>query len=514
VTSGSPCSAPLATESSNAGLARDASVAVGFVAVAVLLRFGPLGPPSLWLDDAWPALVTRVPWREVHVVGLTSSGYSAVLKAWLHLSGFSELHAQIPAFVFGVLGPAAVYITARRMALRSLPAVIAGVIVLVSRDHIVYSSRVKQYTLDALLATAVIYLAYAVIQDPQSARRWWRLVVMAAVATAASSLVVTTVVGALLAAAIAALRQPGRTLRQRARLVGYALVTYGVFAVAWYLVALRSHINPSLKRYWAAFYIRLDTHFPRDLGEALLRVAHGMSTAPSGVGLAVLIASAIVVVRKRPDLAVLLVTPIVVAALLATLQLAPLGAGRTDLNLYPALALLVGVAVSELPNLFRASHMVTVVIAVLILLAIIATVRPAPAYPIEDMRAASAYLEANARPSDEVLVYWAGRYPFALYARSWPLQIDPSRDTAEGFEVRVQRPNLYVLADHSTDHGAYASVLASLTRNQSRVWFIGSHGRLDVVAIQKDLSALGYHATHRRSGDSYRAFATLWVKTS
>jgi hypothetical protein len=128
------------------------------------------------------------------------------------------------------------------------------------------------------------------------------------------------------------------------------------------------------------------------------------------------------------------------------------------------------------------------------------------------MRAETSYLQAHARPTDEVLVYWASRYPFALYARAWPLRIHQSRDTAEGFEVQVQRPNLHMLPDHSTDHAAYAPVLAALTRHQNRVWFIGSHGRLDAVSIQKDLNALGYHAIARRPGDSYREFVSLWVK--
>jgi hypothetical protein len=207
-------------------------------------------------------------------------------------------------------------------------------------------------------------------------------------------------------------------------------------------------------------------------------------------------------------LAVLLLTPIAVAAVLAMLQLAPLGAGRTDLNLYPVLALMVAVAANELRHKVRAHRTVTI----LLLIAVAATLRAAPPYPVEDMRAATSYLEARVRPTDEVLVYWAGRYPFALYARSWGLRIDRSRHTAEGFQVHVERPNLYMLPDHSTDHRAYGPLIDQLTRGQGRVWFIGSHGRLDAIAIQKELTRLGYKAAKRRPGDSYRAFATLWTK--
>ena len=493
--------------SSRVRLAGDGLFVLGFLAVAYRLRRAPLRPRSLWLDDAWPALVTRVPWNRVPVVGLTSSGYSVVLKLWMHLVGFSEFHAQIPALAFGLLGPVGVFLAARRMHLTQLPAAIAGAIVLVSPDHIIYSSRVKQYTLDALLATIVIILAFAVIEEPQRAGRWAQLVAFAAIATAASSLVVTTVAGALLAACLAA-RTSAAGKREQLKVPAYAVGSYGLFAVAWWLVALRPHINPSLKAYWAAFYIRLNASFPRDLGEAGLRIAKGLSSVPSGLGLAVLIASGAVVIWRRRDRAVLVLTPVAVAVVLAMFQLAPLGAGRTDLNLYPVLALTVGLAANELRHALRAWR----VLAIVLLVAVLATVRAAPPYPVEDMRSATAYLEANVHPSDEVLVYWAARYPLALYARSWGLQIDRSRHTAEGFEVHIQRPNLYVLPDHSTDHRAYEPVLLRLTRGQKRVWFIGSHGRLDAVAIQKQLSHLGYHAAARRSGDKYHAFVMLWIK--
>ena len=59
--------------------------------------------------------------------------------------------------------------------------------------------------------------------------------------------------------------------------------SYGLFAVVWWVVALRPRINPALRSYWSAFYIRLDLHFPRDVGVGLWRVAHGLSWAPASL---------------------------------------------------------------------------------------------------------------------------------------------------------------------------------------------------------------------------------------
>jgi hypothetical protein len=221
----------------------------------------------------------------------------------------------------------------------------------------------------------------------------------------------------------------------------------------------------------------------------------------------VLVAAAVIVVRVRRDLAILLLTPVVVAAALATVHVAPLGAGRTDLTLYPALALVVGVAVGEL----RIGSTLRTVVAVLMIVAVATTNRTAPDYPRENMRKAVAQLSAHVRPADEVLVYWAGRFPFALYARQWSLAVDRSEQTAEGFEVKIGRPHLDILPDAITHKDRYAAVLARLTKNRDRVWFVGSHGRLDVVTIEKALKALGYRS-HRQRGDSFSAFATLWDK--
>jgi Dolichyl-phosphate-mannose-protein mannosyltransferase. len=230
----------------------------------------------LWLDDAWPALVSRVSWSDVPLVGLTSPGFSAVVKAWTNFVGFSEYHAQQPAFFFGVLGPPTVYLIARRLGLRAPAALVAAAILLVSRNHVIYSSRVKQYTLDCLLSALIILVAVLLLEHPERARRWALLVATAAVATVASSLVLPMVSGAFLAGAHAAWKR-----RDARRVAASAIGAYGVFAFAWWILVLRPRINPVLRSYWSAFYIRRDRHFPRDLGVDIWRLGRRRSCRSS-----------------------------------------------------------------------------------------------------------------------------------------------------------------------------------------------------------------------------------------
>ena len=232
-----------------------------------------------------------------------------------------------------------------------------------------------------------------------------------------------------------------------------------------------------------------------------------MSWAPTLVSLVVLVVAAIVVVRRRTDMAILLLTPVVVATALATVHVAPLGAGRTDLTLYPALALVVGVAAAELRN---------------------APLRDR-CRGDDDRRNSSdesrgtrvpvgKHAQRGLAPRSQCSSHRRGARllgrPLSLRALRPEVVARRANDrsnTAEGFEVRIGRSRLDILPDEINNKHRYAAVLARLTKNQDRVWFIGSHGRLDVVTIEKDLKALGYHS-HRHPGDKFKAFVTLWDK--
>jgi hypothetical protein len=195
------------------------------------------------------------------------------------------------------------------------------------------------------------------------------------------------------------------------------------------------------------------------------------------------------------------------------LRIAPLGTGRTDLFLYPLFALLIAVAVSEIST----RHWWGVYIAVVLVVGSLALASIPSMYPQEDMRQAVAVLEANVRPNDTIMVYSGGRYAFALYA-PWPVSVFSSKAQTNGFDVRIHRPHTGILGSYGSgkSYGTqqeYRTAVERITHGAARVWFIGSHGRLDEVLVERALFASGYRAKARR-GDHDAWFLSLWVKTS
>jgi hypothetical protein len=157
-----------------------------------------------------------------------------------------------------------------------------------------------------------------------------------------------------------------------------------------------------------------------------------------------------------------------------------------------------------------------VYIAVALVVASLALARAPSMYPQEDMRQAVGDLTANVQPNDTIMVYSGGRYAFALYA-PWPVSVFASKAQTNGFDVRIDRAHLAILGSYGTQHvygtpKQYLNAVQRATLGASRVWFIGSHGRLDELAIERALAESGYHAKTRR-GDHEAWFLSLWVKT-
>jgi hypothetical protein len=468
----------------------DIVIALAAAAVAAWLRRRQLGPPSLWTDDAWPALVTKVGWSQVPVVGLTAPGFAAILKVWLHVTGFSETKAQSVAFTFGIAGPALVWLVCVARGLGRPAAALATAILVTAPASVVYSARVKQYTLDAAVVIVLLWLAWWLIDGPRERRRWVAFTLAAIVATALSSAIVPVVCGGYLAALLAARRADRATV-----VVGAEhLVVYAVFGAAWWVTMLRPRLGTPLHDYWRAFYFQTDSpvDFLKSVAHTPTRFDHGFADIPSFIIIVLAVAAAALVWRTRREVAVLLITPIVVAIVLALVQLAPLGTGRTDLYLYPVVAVLLAVGASELT---RRAHIVGLLVVVVLIASMAASAKAPSTYPQEDMKKAVDALVARAAPGDAIMVYYGGRYAFALYT-PYPVSVYATTHQTDGFDVRIHRPHVILLPSY-TDRSQYAAVVKSLSAHESRVWFIGTHGHGDVPVIEQALVSAGFDKHHR-----------------
>jgi hypothetical protein len=135
---------------------------------ALVVRVRALPDDGLLFDDAWVSFgATAGTPGELLSVSTLHPGFSAVLMGWSRLVPGSSGWMALPALLAGVALPAAVVWSVRRLDVDPVVAALVGVLAVVAPTHVVYSGRVKPYTLETL---AILLLAVAL--GPLSRRRW------------------------------------------------------------------------------------------------------------------------------------------------------------------------------------------------------------------------------------------------------------------------------------------------------------------------------------------------------
>jgi hypothetical protein len=452
---------------------------------------------SLWFDDAWSAMPARVSVSTAVKMVTTAPGYTIALRSWLRLHPESTWWAQLPAFVVGLAGIVAVYALLRAFgAWWPLP-YLAALVVAASPVAVDYSTRVKQFGLDLLLACLVLWLL----------ERWRRSAAhrdatLLAIGCAGSLLIsATTLVVCAPVALVAAVcgATEGRRRRDGAVVAGTTAVTLAVSYVLW----LR-HLSPSLHYGWTKRGYLLSTQslhrvafsfeamgtgiFHWMLGVPLGRGRVSTAITSMGIALSLLAAAALLaicvpplagLVRRRGREPGPLVASSLCVALAVALALAgrsPFGGGRTDEVLYPSILLLAAGAVTTLvargtPRARRIALAGVVVVAGT-LVGVGATHRAT--YPTTDLRPLARQLDdpVNVARSRVVVVdpwltfTWAydGLSPtavsFAHTQLAW----------SQGFHVVSLDPNVVI----STNYFFPDSSSSALSSRTHRIWYVAS----------------------------------------
>lgn len=146
----------------------DALCVLALTGLSYLTRRGSLPSDGLWFDDSWVAAGAMLgsP-RQLLIVGSGHPGFTGLLMVVDRLGG--DLAALgVPSLVAGIASPPLLYLALRSFGYeRALSSLLAAALV-VAPIPIIYSGRVKGYTLDTVL---VLALGMAL---PALARRTWR----------------------------------------------------------------------------------------------------------------------------------------------------------------------------------------------------------------------------------------------------------------------------------------------------------------------------------------------------
>ena len=397
------------------------SLLVAVAVVGAVARSGGFSSGTLYRDDAWVALTTRVPLGTAARMVVTTPGFVLAERVWIGWFPHTVWLDQLPTFLASVAGVVVVGRLARWWGLSAPASLVAAGIVALALSDVQYATRVKPYAFDLLGACLVLWLAERVRRDgPRGAVS----LAIASVAVCAFSLTpVPLVVGIWVALGVEAMAR--RTLSVRLVAAG-AATALGLVAL-W--LAVRGGISPRLRSSWDGYYLVVTSphafaHSARTIVDGLVAGVgvttpslglHGLGTLDRVALLALFVVGLAAWRRQLLSLAAL-----AAAVVLSIPSLVPLGTGRTDAYLYPAIAMVVAEGATIAWHLARrASRAVAVAVlcgslAVAGLLGVDRVVHR-PGYPGGNFAVVAGVVQRGLAHGDLVVIGGTARWPWSYY---------------------------------------------------------------------------------------------------
>lgn len=453
----------------------------GLVAVTIAIRVHGLTSLGLWRDDAWVALTARVGIGTAWHMLVTTPGFHLLERTLIVIGPGTTWWAQLAPLVFGIAGVPAMYALARYFMLSRRAALATAVLVCISPPCALYATRVKEYTADFLLTCLLLALAEAARRRPRR-NQLMAFGLVSVFAFFVSATVVTVITGLWLMLGLFALRD-GRVLR---RVIGASVVTaVGCGAVA---AVFYRDISPVLANSFSTYYIVYTSPrtFLLSVYDTLWNVFsqflgfpyRGTPTEHVAITLTLVALAAVGTYRRASMFGPALV--VAVALGFCAARLAPLGLGRTEIYLYPALLLLWAAGATRLLVLLSVplSNVVRPLAWTFGLLASLATglllyqaVQTAPSYTNTDVKGLVAAMHKVGVSGDHIFVSELMRYPWGLYEDT-PLHIEFGSDWAVGFTVVSTNPNVFIVPSEAYEEGSDPSLWASEMSRYHRLWYV------------------------------------------
>ena len=463
---------------------------LALTAFGALLRAHGFSGLGLYRDDAWVALSGRVGIGLAWHMWATAPGWFFLERTFTGLTPGTTAWQQLPAFVAGVACIPAMYALSRWFRLHRVAALATAAAVSLSPMCVTYSTRVKEYEADLLLTCLILALAEAVRRRP-GPRHVRRLAVASVVAFLLSASVAPIIVGAWIAVVV--LIRPGAPKDWPRHVLGAAAATAAGCALV--ALAFYAHPSPAVVRFWGDAFLswRSAAAFFSTLGSStwhLLSSLAGLGSLSPAVR-ALLLAAwiALMVIGLYRNVA--MVSPalaVAVAYVASAAHVEPLGTGRTDEYLYPALLLLTAVGVTRTVALagrrlrqLPRPQVVTAAVAAVTLAGLVAGLfavhayATRPVYPGVDVRALAADLRQHQLPGDHIFVSELIRYPWALY-ETHPPDVILGGDWSAGFTVKSTDPTVFIAPSEYYEGGSEPRAWAAgvSAEHLHRLWYVWS----------------------------------------
>jgi hypothetical protein len=450
----------------------DLAIAVGLAVVAFLLRRHGIPTDGLWLDDSITGAGLTASPSDLFTVSADHPGFIVTLMGWRDLTGGSDAALTYLALAAGTLGPALLYLGLRWCGYERSISVLMAVVLAVAETHVVYSGRVRTYTIDVLI---VLALALVIPRLTQIRWRW-----STGVAWIAAGAVLAFWSGfALIAVAVAGaiiVLHPASDLRWRAVAVG----VQEAICVALLVAESHTHNLPAQEQNFRGTWDSFVDFSPNPItfgGEAFIHLRRvgeyfvggqawfaGLCILVAIVGLAIAAWKGLQAVRARYLLLLLLVA--FVAGVLGKFPFGPSqgflisSGGRVSLWLIPVVAIGLAAALQGLRGALparggraafdatrrprpRAAFDAAAYVAAAAILLVAGSRNPVE-YPFPGAHSATNFIQSQLSERDAVLLGYRSNWSFATET-SLETGVRRTPDSSIGFQPDYSDPRIHYL---------------------------------------------------------------------
>lgn len=493
---------------------RGVGFALGATAVtaAAAFQISPgVNPDSLWLDDQWVASLVRhaSPATLLSLMPPVPLGFILLLKGAVSCAGWGQWQLQALPIVFAIVQIPLIGRIAWRMTGSVSLGLVAAALLSSNRTLMTYGLRVKQYTLESLIALVLIWLAMACVRRPR-APTFALLLVAAALALPFSFTAVP--VGLVIVNALTlhlCLCDRGHVeISRSVSIVGCA--AYDTLVLAWLWLLYTHQPNALMTSFWTEYYAPF--HTPPTMWQFAhthaLRLLTGALPAPLGwLGAGVPLAIVLLCWRRTTRLIGVALLLFYGSMLIASsFKVYPLGGRRTDVFSYPITILAVVGAIGVLGRSMKVLSPLALVGMIVYMLMFFP--EPPIHYPQAHGQSTVATASRLVQDRDGLIVAPLASWAVACYG-PWPVEFSRSDDSTTGFIADVHRNHTVTLrastcdgtaSQDSSDYSRQIDPL--LSAMPSRVFYLSIYPwRCADESVPREIESRGYVRRNLATGD-------------
>ena len=480
---------------------------------AFILRAPAINPDSLWYDDAWVALAAKANnTQELWELGRSSPiGFTVINYLMPRIIPDVEIAGQIVPLAASLLLIPVVALLILYMTQSRTAALAAAGVCAVSPILLLYSTRVKQYTIDALATSLLLLLFFRMTQKDFSIRNYLYLFLASLLFLPFSH---TYFFIGFLFVNFSALCVFIHNYKNKIVILYLVLLSaiYNSLLFAYYCFVLSKQSKPHLKNFWADAFLPWQSGMEDVLHYFIYKLPKIMAAFPTFQGIPVYFWGIFYVFfifggmlfllqnKKFWLMAVVSALVMIMALVLSALKIYPLGGGRVDAYLHPLLIIWFVLGAFHYCQLLRLPKKwlkITMGCALAFILATGTVQAVSKNYPYHYRDNGRLYvqkLEQAYQTGSGVLIFPMDSYLFGLYT-TWPYAFDFS-GTCRSW-ICTDNPDVYVMPHarnfRSDPEELFSRIQWFIEKDYPVLLYLGTHSRGDFDAFLKShLHTKGY----------------------